>query len=60
MYNIFQWELDKLQDWDTNKIKNAIWKNVDCGQPIESCISLGALRQELLNRGESSEGYHNT
>lgn len=28
---VYQWELEKIKDWTTNKIKNHIWAAVDCG-----------------------------
>lgn len=55
-----QWEMEKIRDWTTNEIKNRIWKAVDCGQPIPGCVSVEALRVELVRRGEEPKGYHNT
>lgn len=57
---IYQWEMEKVKDWTTSKIKNHIWSNVSCGQPIPGCVSVEALRAELLRRGEEPKGYHNT
>ena len=54
------WEFEKIKDWHTNKIKNAIWLKVSCGQPIPGCVSVESLRKELLRRGEEAKGYHNT
>lgn len=55
-----QWELEKAREWDTNTIKNRIWAEVDCGQPVPGCVSVDALRCVLLERGEEPVGYHNT
>ena len=49
-----------LCDWPTDKIKNAIWRAVSCGQPTESNVSVQDLRDELSRRGEEPVGYHNT
>ena len=57
---VYQWELEKIQDWTINEIKNWIWLAVSVGQPIPGCISVEALRMELARRGEKPEGYHNT
>lgn len=57
---VYEWELEKVKDWETSKIKNCIWSAVDCGQPIPGCVSVEALRAELINRGEEPVGYHNT
>ena len=54
------WELQKVKDWTTGTIKNHIWSAVDCGQPIPGCVSVEALRVELIRRGEEPIGYHNT
>lgn len=56
---VYTWELEKLKSWDTNKIKNAIWLHVDCGQPIPGQLSLQSLQMELRLRGESEKGFHN-
>lgn len=55
-----EWELETIKNWNTNKIKNWIWMAVSMGQPIPGCVSVGALKVELLNRGEEPVGYHNT
>lgn len=55
-----KWELDVVGSWSTSEIKNRIWSNVSTSQPIPGCISLLALRLELMNRGEDPHGYHNT
>lgn len=57
---VYQWEIDKIRDWTTGQIKNCIWAAVDCGQPVPGCVSVAALRAELVNRGEEPIGYHNT
>lgn len=57
---INEWELEKVKDWSTNEIKNRIWRAVDCRQPIPGCVSVEALRVELIRRGEEPVGYHNT
>lgn len=54
-----QWELDKIKDWTTNEIKNCIWM-ASFGQPVPGCVSVEAMRAELINRGEEPIGYHNT
>ena len=28
---VYSWELEKVKDWTTSKIKNCIWRAVDCG-----------------------------
>ncbi len=55
---IYQWEL--VKDWTTNEIKNRIWANISCGQPIPGSVSVEALRMELQRRGEEPTGYHDT
>lgn len=57
---VYQWEMEIIEDWTTNKIKNYIWLAVECGQPIPGCVSIEALRSELIRRGEDPKGYHNT
>lgn len=57
---IYDWELEKVKTWTTNEIKNRIWAAVSCSQPIPGCVSVGALRSELIRRGEEPKGYHNT
>lgn len=57
---VYSWELEKVKDWTTNKIKNSIWAYASCGQPIQGCVSVEALRMELERRGEEPTGYHNT
>ncbi len=56
---IHEWELEKVKDWTTSEIKNRLWANVNNGQPIPGCVSVEALRVELINRGEEPVGYHN-
>ena len=57
---VYNWELDKVKEWETSQIKNRIWAAVSCGQPIPGCVSVDALRLELVRRGEEPVGYHNT
>lgn len=57
---VYQWEMEKIKDWSTNEIKNRIWAAVSAGQPIPGCVSIEALREELIRRGEEPKGYHNT
>lgn len=56
----YGWELEKVMDWTMDEIKNYIWMAVECGQPIPGCVSVEALRAELVRRGEEPKGYHNT
>lgn len=56
----YQWEMEKVKNWTTNEIKNHIWATIECGQPIPGCVSIEALRAELIRRGEYPQGYHNT
>lgn len=56
----YQWELEKIKDWTVNDLKNQIWMAVDCGQPVPGCVSVEAMRMELMRRGEEPVGYHNT
>lgn len=58
--NVYAWELEKISSWTTNEIKNRIWRAIDCGQPVPGCVSVDALRAELVRRGEEPIGYHNT
>ncbi len=57
---VYDWELEYLEKWSTNEIKNQIWATVNCYQPIRGSVSLEALRAELIRRGEEPKGYHNT
>ena len=57
---VYQWEMEKVKDWTTNTIKNYIWMAVECDQSIPGCVSIEALRAELIRRGEEPKGYHNT
>lgn len=57
---VYQWELEKIKNWTTNEIKNSIWAAIDGGQPIPGCVSVQALRMELVRRDEDPVGYHNT
>lgn len=56
---VCEWELNKIKDWTTEEIKNRIWA-ADGGQPIPGCVSVEALRMELVCRGEDPAGYHST
>lgn len=56
----YQWELETVKDWTVNDLKNRIWMAVDCGQPVPGCVSVEAMRMELMRRGEEPVGYHNT
>lgn len=53
---VYEWELKKIKDWSTNTIKNYIW----LGDPIPGCVSVEALRYELVRRGEPPIGYRNS
>ena len=55
-----EWEFEHIKDWTINEIKNRIWAAVDCGQAVPGCVSVEALRAELVHRGEEPVGYHNT
>ena len=55
----FEWELQKIRTWTTEEIRNRIWANVSHGQPIPGCISIDALRAELIRRNEDPVGFHN-
>ena len=57
---IQSWEMDKVKALSTSEIKNMIWREVACGQPVPGCLSVTALRLELLNRGGEPVGYHET
>lgn len=57
---VYQWELEIVRDWTVNELKNRIWGAIDCGQPVPGCVSVEAMRMELLRRGEKPVGYHNT
>lgn len=54
------WEMDVVKSWTSDEIKNKIWREVACGQPVPGSVSVEALRLELLNRGEEPKGFHNT
>ena len=55
-----KWMLEIIKDWSVQKIRNNIWMAVDHGQPIPGCVTVEALRYELMQRGEEPIGYHNT
>lgn len=55
---VYQWELDITKDWDVNEIRNRIWMATQCGQSVPGCVSVEALRMELILRGEQPIGYH--
>ena len=57
---VYDWELEKVKDWTLNEIRNRIWDEVSCGQPVPCCVSIAALKYELERRGEIPVGYHNT
>ena len=57
---IKDWEMDAVKGWSVSEIKNRIWSYETSGQPIPGCVSVTALRLELINRGEQPNGYHNT
>lgn len=57
---VYEWELNAIKNWTVTEIKNWIWIAVSCQQPIPKCVSVAALRQELINRSEAPVGYHNT
>jgi hypothetical protein len=54
------WELEKARRFTTTELKNWIWLAVSAGQPTPCCISVDALREVLIERGEDGTGYHNT
>lgn len=56
---VYRWELEKVRDWSISDLKNRIWAAVECGQPVPGCVSVAAMRMELLRRGEEPVGYHN-
>ena len=45
---ICTWELEKVKDWTTNKIKNCIWGE-SIGQPIPGCVSGITTRRWFKN-----------
>ena len=47
---VYQWELEKVKDWSVSQLKNRIHREVDCGQPAPGCVSVEAMRMELLRR----------
>lgn len=57
---VYNWELDKVKEWETSQIKNRICDAVLFGQSVPGCVSVEALRFELVRRGEKPVGYHNT
>lgn len=57
---VHKWELDIIKNWTTEEIKNRIWMVIGCNQSIPGCVSVDALREELILRGEEPIGYHNT
>lgn len=56
----YEWELIQLQNWSVNDLRNWIWMAVDSNHAIPGCVSVEALREELVRRGEKPTGYHNT
>lgn len=57
---VYDWEPYIIRNWTVNEIKNTIWSCVSTGQPTPGCVSVEALRFELIQRGEEPVGYHNT
>lgn len=55
---VYRWELEHIKDWTVESIRNWIWMAKDNGQPVPGCVSVEALRMELVRRGESPVGYH--
>ena len=55
-----KWMVEIIKDWSVEKIRNNIWMAVDLGQPIPGCVTVEALRYELMQRAEAQIGYHNT
>lgn len=55
---VFRWELDYLSNWTIESLRNWIWMSKQNGQPIPGCVSVEALRMELVRRGEPPVGYH--
>jgi len=55
-----EWELEAAREFDSKALKNWIWLAVSAGQPIPCCLSVEALREVLIERGEDGRGYHNT
>lgn len=56
---MYAWEFEKMKDWTVETIKNRIWRAVELGQPVPGCVSVEAMRAELIRRGEEPVGYHN-
>lgn len=57
---VYTWELQVLKNWTVSQIRDRIWMAVGNGQPVPGCVSVEALRRELVNRGLEPIGYHNT
>lgn len=57
---VYQWELDIIRNWDVNTIRNRIWIAEACGQSVPGCVSVEAMRTELIRRGEEPKGYHDS
>ena len=55
---VFRWELEHIKDWTVESLRNWIWMAKDLGQPVPGCVSVEALRMELVRRGETPVGYH--
>ena len=55
---VYPWEFDVIKDWDVNELRNRIWAFTQCNQSIPGCVSVEALRIELVRRGETPNGYH--
>lgn len=58
--SFYTWELNVTEKWSESEIKNRIWLAVNCGQPAPGCVSVDAMRAELVRRGLEPIGYHNT
>ena len=55
---VYLWELNVVKDWTVNEIRNRIWMAKELGQSIPGCVSVEALRIELLRRKEEPCGFH--
>ena len=55
---VYQWEIDIIKNWRTDEIKNRIWMAKELGHATPGCVSIEAMRVELIRRGEQPNGYH--
>ena len=55
---VYLWELDVVKNWTLDEIRNRIWIAKELGQSIPGCVSVEALRVELLRRNEEPCGFH--